>query len=87
MDELNDLIITGFSGREVEFIEKILTSLHEAEHRSDESQVRVRQVLFEQESELNPIEVMFLYKVIDRVGDVADNAQTVGNRMMYLIAS
>lgn len=87
MDELNDLIVTGFSGREIEFIEKILEQLHEAEHASDELQVQVRQALFEQEGSLNPVDVMFLYRVIEHIGDLADEAQTVGNRMLYLIAS
>ena len=87
LDELNDLIITGFSGQEVEFIEKILERLHEAEHDSDVKQVEVRRQLFALEAELNPVDVVFIYKVIDRIGDVADDAQTVGNRMMYLIAS
>ena len=87
MDELNDLIIAGFSGREIDFIESKLDLLDKAEGESDQHQVKVRQALIQLESELNPIDVMFLYKIIDLIGDLSDNAQTVGNRMMYLIAS
>lgn len=87
MDELNDLISTGFSEREIDFIESKLEQLHEAEHESDLRQVEVRKVLFQHEADYNPIDVMFFYKIIDLVGELADDAQTVGNRMMYLIAN
>ena len=86
MDELNDLITTGFTGQEIEFVEKILERLHAAEHDADVQQIEVRRALIEYEHELDAIDVMFIYKVIDRIGDVSDDAQTVGNRMMYLMA-
>lgn len=87
LDELSELITTGFSGQEVEFIEKILERLDHAEHESDVQQVEVRRQLFALEAGLNPVDVIFVYKIIDRIGDVADHAQAVGNRMMYFIAS
>lgn len=87
MDELNDLVVTGFSGQEIEFIEKILQKLHDAENESDIQQVGLRRSLFDQEGHLNPVDVVFIYRVIDQIGDVADDAQTVGNRMMYVIAN
>jgi predicted phosphate transport protein (TIGR00153 family) len=87
MDELNDLVTTGFSGREIDLIEKMLEELDDAEHESDVLQVKLRRALFDHEADLNPVSVIFLYRVIDQIGDIADDAQTVGNRMMYLIAS
>lgn len=87
MDELNELVTTGFSGQEIELIEKILEELDIAEHESDVLQVKLRRALFDHEADLNPVSVIFLYRVIDQIGDIADDAQTVGNRMMYLIAS
>ncbi len=86
MDELNDLVVSGFSGQEIEVVEKILVDLQAAESHSDEVQVTLRQALLEQEATLNPVDVFFMYKIIDLVGDIADYAQSVGNRMMYLIA-
>lgn len=86
MDELNDLITTGFTGQEIEFVENILDRLHAAEHDSDVQQIELRRALNKYEHELDAIDVMFIYKVIDRIGDVSDDAQTVGNRMMYLMA-
>ncbi len=87
IDQLNDLVTTGFSGREIELVEKMLEELDDAEHESDVLQVKLRRALFDHEADLNPVSVIFLYRVIDQIGDIADDAQTVGNRMMYLIAS
>ena len=87
IDELNDLVTTGFSGQEIELIENMLEELDTAEHESDILQVKLRKSLFDHEADLNPVSVIFLYRVIDQIGDIADDAQTVGNRMMHLIAS
>ena len=78
---------TGFSGREVEFIEKILQQLYDAEHASDLLQIELRKNLFAAERDLNPVDVIFMYRIIDQIGDIADDAQKVGNRMMRLVAS
>ena len=73
MDELNDLVTTGFSGREIELIEKMLEELDVAEHESDVLQVKLRRALFDHEADLNPVSVIFLYRVIDQIGDIADD--------------
>lgn len=86
LEELDELIISGFSGREIELIEKMLDSLGDVEHDSDVKQIAVRKMLMSVEGKLNPIDVMFLYRIIDWIGDLADDSQTVGNRMLYLIA-
>ncbi|MGL6122545.1 MAG: DUF47 family protein, partial [Shewanella sp.] len=38
------------------------------------------------ESELNPIDVMFLYKTIEWVGGLADLAERVGSRLELMLA-
>jgi len=53
---------------------------------SDEMQVSLRARLFEIESDLKPIEVMFLYKIIDWTGELGDIAQRVGSRLHMMIA-
>ena len=87
MEELNDLINGGFSQQRVEVIEKILDELHSAEHANDLRQVGLRQSLFAIEKDLDPVNTIFQYNIIDLIAGIADQAQTVGNRMMYLLAS
>ncbi len=86
LSELDELIETGFSGREVEIITDMVKRLDGAEHDTDLQQIEVRNRLFAIEKDLNPIDVMFLYRIIDWIGDIADYSQTVGNRLLYLIA-
>lgn len=86
LEELNQLFETGFSGSEIDVISKMIVKLNTVEHEADEIQLAVQQKLYELEKELNPVDVMFLYRVIDWIGDIADNAQSVGSRMQYLIA-
>lgn len=86
LNELDELIETGFSGREVDLISSLIKRLDAAEHEADVKQIEVRNLLFSIEKELNPVDVMFLYRIIDWIGDIADYAQTVGNRLLYIIA-
>ena len=86
MNELDELLETGFGGREAALVESMIEVLDEIENDTDRLQVEVRRALFGQERDLPPVDVMFLYKIIDWVGDVADRAQRVGNRLEQLLA-
>ena len=65
----------------------VITELDRLEHKNDKLQVKVRAKLFKLEADLPPVNVMFLYKIIDWVGELADRAQKVGSRLQLLIAS
>ncbi len=86
LNELDELIETGFSGAEVDIIAGMVKRLDQAEHETDLQQIEVRNILFRIEKDLNPVDVMFLYRIIDWIGDIADYSQTVGNRLLYVIA-
>ena len=87
IQELDELLETGFRGREVAVVEDLIKELDRLEHVNDKLQVKVRAKLFKLEKDLPPVDVMFLYKIIDWVGDLADRAQKVGSRLQRLIAS
>ena len=86
LESLDELLDSGFSTREIDRIETMIAELGELETDSDRKQIQIRSALYELEKDLNAVDVMFLYKVIDWIGDIADHAQTVGNRMLYVIA-
>lgn len=86
MDELDALLETGFKGREVDLVEQLISELDQIESETDELQIQVRRILFQLEQELPPVDVIFLYKIIDWVGDLADRASRVGNRLQLLLA-
>lgn len=86
MNELDELLETGFGGREATLVETMIEELDAIEQDNDRLQIEVRRQLFKLEKDLPPVDVMFLYQIIDWIGDVADRAQRVGNRLEQLLA-
>lgn len=86
INELDELLEAGFRGREVALVEKMVRELDAIEEDTDDLQIQVRRQLFAMEAELNPIDVMFLYKIIEWVGDLADLAERVGSRLELMLA-
>jgi predicted phosphate transport protein (TIGR00153 family) len=86
INELDELLETGFRGSEVKIVEEMIKKLYDIEHKSDELLADIRQSIFELEKELSPIDVMFLYELVQWIDDLADYAQTVGSRLQILIA-
>ncbi|KTD38800.1 putative phosphate transport regulator [Legionella moravica] len=86
INELDELLETGFRGSEVKIVEEMILKLDEIEHDSDEKLADIRHRIFELEKDLSAIDIMFLYKLVQWIGELADNAQTVGGRLQILIA-
>lgn len=86
INELDELLETGFQGNEVKIVEKMIMMLDEIEHDSDEKLATIRHKIFELEKELPPIEIIFLYKLVQWIGDLANYAQIIGGRLQILIA-
>jgi len=84
--ELEDLMEVAFRGKEVSVMEKIIIELDKIEHDTDEMQIELRSQLFGIEKTLAPVNVIFLYKVIEWTGELADRAQNVGDQLLLLIA-
>jgi len=86
IDELDELLETGFTGQEVKFVKKLIRDLDAQEHKVDKRERKLRHRLFKIEAEMPPVHVMFLYNVIDNIGAVADTAEKVGNQLELLLA-
>lgn len=84
--ELDELQEAGFGGREVRIIKTMINELSVIEHETDELQIEVRSIVFEIEKNHPPIDIIFLYKVIEWTGVLADKAQNVGDRLHMLLA-
>jgi predicted phosphate transport protein (TIGR00153 family) len=86
INELDELVETGFRGVEVERVEAMIQKLNNIESETDKLQVQLRDILFGLEDDLRPTDVMFTYRLIEGVGKVADLAQRVGSRLQLLLA-
>ena len=86
LNELDELVATGFRGREADTVGEMIDELDRLEHEADRREREIRHALFDVEKDLPPIDVMFLYKVIEWIGELADRAQQVGSRLQLLLA-
>ena len=86
INELDELLETGFGGREIDFIEKLIERLDELEDTTDGLERELRHKLFALEQQLPAVDVMFLYQTIDGIGELADRAERVGGRLQLLLA-
>ncbi|NQZ12117.1 MAG: TIGR00153 family protein [Algicola sp.] len=86
VNEFDDLLESGFRGREVELVEKIIGKIDGIEDDTDMMQIKLRRSLRTIEKDLDPVDVMFLYNIIDWIGDLADLAERVGARLEIMLA-
>ncbi|MGD8524961.1 MAG: TIGR00153 family protein [Thioalkalispiraceae bacterium] len=86
INELDELVETGFGGREVSLVQEMIKQLDDIESDTDKMQVKVRAELFKKEKDLPPVDVMFMYRVIDWIGDLGDLSQRVGSRLELMLA-
>ncbi len=86
INELDELVETGFRGREVARVDEMIEELSRMETHTDELERRVQKLLFGIENELG-VSAMFWYRLIDNVGEMADYAERVGNRLRLLTAN
>lgn len=84
--ELDELFTAGFRGAEVELVVGLIEELDRIETETDTQQAALRAALFEIEGTLNPVDVVFLYKVIELTGEIADMAERVGRRLELLLS-
>ncbi|VUD66530.1 hypothetical protein TDB9533_03615 [Thalassocella blandensis] len=86
IQELDELLESGFSGRELIVVENLVEELNDLEKKNDHHEIAIRRGLFAIESSLPPVDVMFLYRIIEWIGELADCAQKVGSRLLLLLA-
>jgi predicted phosphate transport protein (TIGR00153 family) len=86
IQELDELIEMGFRGRQATKVEEMVTKLNEIEDETDQMGMSLSRTLFSKEDEMKPVSVMFWYQIIQWIGNLADYAEKVGDRMRLLIA-
>jgi len=86
INELDELVETGFGDREVARVEEMISELNRIESETDELQDAAARTLFSLESELG-VQTVYLHQTILWVADLADYAERVGNRLRLLIAT
>jgi len=86
IEELDELLEMGFRGREASRVEEMVTALNKLEDETDELGLELSRRLFQHEDEIKPVSVIMWYQLIQWVGDLADYAEKVGDRLRLMIA-
>ncbi len=86
MEELDELVETGFRGPESDKVMYMIDELNKIETDTDVRAIEVMRVLFEHENEIGAVSTIMWDRVIHWIGDLANYAERSGNRHRLLIA-
>jgi conserved hypothetical protein TIGR00153 len=86
VNELDELLETAFGNRERKVVSSIIKDINRLESKSDKIQHVIRAKLFPLEASLPPVDVIFYYRAVEWLGELADAAQKVGSRLEVLLA-
>ena len=87
VNHLEDLASPNQKQRFIEHLQNMIIELDHLENETDRLEIQARNVIFDMEKELYPIDVLTLYKMLDWTGDLADRAHDLGGRLVSLLAS
>ena len=85
-DTIDDLIAAGFAGRPAERARVLIDGVHRREHEADKLQDQCAKVLFASEERLSPVAIFMWTKVLNKIGDMANHAENVGEQFRLFLA-
>ena len=86
MEELDELVETGFRGPESDKVMHMIDELNKIETDTDVQAIHLMRVLFDHEEEIGPVSTIMWDRVIHWIGDLANYAERAGNRHRLLLA-
>ena len=86
IDELDELVETGFGDAEVRRVDEMILELGRLETETDRQLDTAARKLFAIEDELG-VATIFLHQVLRQIATLADLAERVGNRLRLLMAT
>ncbi len=86
IEHIDELLVVGFKGRTADKVEELAAAINTAEDETDAFERELERIFFSLEDELSPVSVMFWYRLIGWIGDLADHAEKIGNTIRLIIA-
>ena len=86
IEQLDELLALGFGGKQSDLVSEMITNVKRSEHNIDFLIRDLNRALFSVEDQLSPVSVMFWYKLIDLIGEISNQAENMGDRLMLFIA-
>ena len=86
IEQLDELLAVGFGGKQSDLVSEMITKVKRDEHNIDLLIRDLNRALFSIEDQMEPVSVMFWYKLIDLIGEISNQAENMGDRLMLFIA-
>jgi uncharacterized protein len=86
VQNIRDLVDTGFVKREREQTKEYIHKVHDSEWKADQIRYKVTRGIYKLEKKLDPIDVYHLIKIADWVDEIADHAENVADWLRSMIA-
>lgn len=85
-ENVKELVSRFGISSDAENVRILVGELGRLESENDRIGHKITRMLFEKEDEFSPVEIFLWFKLIQLIGDIADNAQSTANRMRSMIA-
>ncbi len=86
IETTDTLIKSGFGGRAADQVRALIDEVGRREHEADKLQDQCAKVIFKAEEELSPVAVFMWMKLLNKLGDIANHAENVGDQYRLFIA-
>ena len=86
MEEIDDLVETSFRGLEAEKVIQMIDELGTMEFEADKKQFILAKKLLAMEDSLKPLDIFMWIKIFEKIGDLANNAERMGNRLRLMLS-
>jgi hypothetical protein len=86
IEQLDELLAVGFGGKQSDLVSEMITNVKRDEHNIDVLIRNLNRTLFSIEDQMKPVSVMFWYKLIELIGEISNQAENMGDRLMLFIA-
>lgn len=87
IDHLDELLETSFSGVESRHVLDMINELGVLEHETDVNGKQLAKLLYQHEEKMDPVTTMRWSRLIRYIGELANIAERMGNRLRLIIAS
>lgn len=86
-EELDELMEASFGGTEAGKVEEMIDNLGREEHKADRLQHELVRKLLSLDKELGTLNVVMWMKVLEALGNIANGAERVGNRLRLFLGT
>lgn len=84
---MDELMSAGFGGTAAATALAKANEIGRLEHEADKLQDRCAKVLFKSEDELSPVAIFMWTKLLNKIGDIANHAENIGDQFRLFVAA